>query len=514
LTDQRVCLESAKKGAVVRIERTSGGKKAVRAILGGLAIALSAACATLAQSPTATPTVTPVPGRPSLLLGGFDIATLGYRSDEFFIAGTASSYQPPAAGTGEATVAGTEPYATRIVVTRPIDARRFNGTVIVEWDNVSGGQDVPTEWIIAHRELVRSGYIHVAVTVQKVGIDGGRSLTGASMPLKKVDEARYGALNHPGDAFAFDIFSQAGSVMRGPNAQTVLGGLAAKRVIAAGESQSAVFLTTYVNSIDPLARVFDGFLIHSRFGTAAPLTAPSILGGSVPSQSAPYRKDLRVPVLTVLTETDVLGSRLGGYYDARVPDTSHLRVWEIAGAAHADNYLFGLGMRDSGSLSIEELAKGFAPTTATMAGALAKPANTGQQHHYVMQAAIVSLDRWLRDGTAPPHADRLEVTAAKPPAYALDANGLVKGGVRTPWVDVPTMRLAGNGNSAGPLAMLAGVAEPFDAATLDRLYPGGKKQYLTLFQRSLDASIKAGFIVPADRQEILDVAAASYRGKD
>jgi hypothetical protein len=59
--------------------------------------------------------------------------------------------------------------------------------------------------------------------------------------------------------------------------------------------------------------------------------------------------------------------------------------------------------------------------------------------------------------------------------------------------------------------MLAGVAEPFDAATLDRLYPDGKQQFLTLFQRALDTSIQAGFILPADRAEILDVAAATYR---
>ena len=485
-----------------------GARNVASAILGGLAMVFITAGGAFAEPPT----VTPAPGRPALLLGSFDVATLGYKSDEFFIAGTASSYQLPASGTGEATVAGTAAYATRIVVTRPIDPEKFNGTVIVEWDNVSGGQDVPTEWIIAHRELVRSGYVHVAVTVQKVGIDGGRSLTGASTPLKKVDPERYGQLNHPGDTFAFDIFSQAGSVMRGPNAQVVLGGLVPKRVIAVGESQSAVFLTTYVNSIDPIARVFDGFLIHSRFGSAAPLAGASIIGTTAAPQPAPFRKDLRVPVLTVLTETDVLGSRLGGYYDARVPDTSHLRVWEIAGAAHADNYLFGLGLRDSGTLSIEELAKGFAPTTASASGALAKPTNTGLPHHYVMQAAIVSIDRWLRTGTAPPRGNRLEVTAGDPPAYALDANGLVKGGVRTPWVDVPTMRLAGGGNSGGPLAMLAGVAEPFDVATIDRLYPRGKKQYLERFKRSLDASIKAGFILPADRQEILDIAAASYPG--
>jgi len=67
-------------------------------------------------------------------------------------------------------------------------------------------------------------------------------------------------------------------------------------------------------------------------------------------------------------------------------------------------------------------------------------------------------------------------------------------------------------NSGGPLAGLAGVTEPFDAATLDRLYPGGKSEYLRKFQASLDSAIKAGFILAADRSEILDLAALGYHG--
>jgi hypothetical protein len=487
-----------------RLPRT-GGFRSWR-IVGAMTL-LGMAGTTYAQ----TATVSAVPGRPALLLGAFDLAALGYRSDEFFLSGTASSYQVAATGTGAATVAGTAPFVTRFVVTRPIDPHKFNGTVIVEWDNVSGGQDVPTEWLIAHRELMRSGYVHVAVSVQKVGIDGGPAITGGGTSLKRADPARYGSLNHPGDAFAFDIFSQAGRVLRGANASVVLGALAPRHIIAAGESQSAVFLTTYINDVDPLAKVFDGFLVHSRFGGAAPLTGASLMSeNAAPPRPVPFRRDLRVPVLTVLTETDVLGSRLGGYYEARVPDSKHLRVWEIAGAAHADNYLFGLGMRDSGSLSTEDLVRGFTPTTQAAGGTLDKPANTGLPHHYVVQAAIASLDRWLRTGAVPPHGAVLKVVDANPPAYERDANGLVEAGVRTPWVDVPTVRLSGSGNSGGPLAMLAGVAEPFDAATLDRLYPGGKQQFMTLFQHSLDASIQAGFILPADRGEILGVAAASY----
>ena len=68
------------------------------------------------------------------------------------------------------------------------------------------------------------------------------------------------------------------------------------------------------------------------------------------------------------------------------------------------------------------------------------------------------------------------------------------------------------GNSGGPLGFMVGVCEPFDAATLDRLYPGGKREYLKKFEASLSSAIKAGFILDADRQEILDLAAIAYRG--
>ena len=53
-----------------------------------------------------------------------------------------------------------------------------------------------------------------------------------------------------------------------------------ERVIAIGESQSAGFLVTYVNAVDPVARCFDAFLIHGRPGAVpsmdgAYLRAPS-----------------------------------------------------------------------------------------------------------------------------------------------------------------------------------------------------------------------------------------------
>ena len=77
---------------------------------------------------------------------------------------------------------------------------KFNGTVLVEWLNVSGGIDAPAVWMMAHREIARAGYAYVAVSAQKVGVDGGQTITGIDMSLKKQDPERYSDLSHPGDA--------------------------------------------------------------------------------------------------------------------------------------------------------------------------------------------------------------------------------------------------------------------------------------------------------------------------
>src|SRR5215831_2856661 len=89
------------------------------------------------------------------------------------------------------------------------------------------------------------------------------------------------------------------------------GGLQPKVVIGTGESQSASRLVTYVNSIHPLAGVYDGFLLLSS------------LGGKI-------RTDLATPVWKVSTEYDVIQSEAA----ARQPDTDTIRLWEVAGTSH------------------------------------------------------------------------------------------------------------------------------------------------------------------------------------
>lgn len=464
----------------------------------------------------------PIPGVPVIALG-HEAAFKDCVVEEFFLIGTAVRYKHLGAllgdGKWQAVPAGTAAYTTRVIVIRPSNPARFNGTVFVEWLNVSAGRDSAPDAMLGHSEIVRSGYAYVGVSAQKVGIEGGQGrveVAAQQQPLKKADPERYGELSHPGDAFSFDIYSQAGRVVRGAAGAKILGALTPKHVIAIGVSQSAFFLTTYVNVIDPLVKFYDGFLIHSRFGGAPSVEGESIFGESRPGVPAAVRlrTDLRVPVLTLITETDLVFGPRPGFIHARQSDSERLRIWEIAGAAHADTYLLKVAMIDSGTASIADLAAAYAPTDSPFGMKLAQPINSGPQHHYVLEAALRSLDRWVRDGTAPPAAARIKTTGDgkpdDPPKFDVDAHGIAKGGIRTPWVDVPTARLSGVGNSGGVLASMAGVTQPLDQATLDELYPQGKAEYLKKFSAALDSTIKAGFILAAARDEIMALADAMY----
>ncbi|GAA3160347.1 hypothetical protein GCM10020001_100630 [Nonomuraea salmonea] len=83
--------------------------------------------------------------------------------------------------------------------------------------------------------------------------------------------------------------------------------------------------------------------------------------------------------------------------------------------------------------------------------------------------------------------------------------------MRTPWMDAPTAVLTGISPNDGLIERLFGETVPFDAATLETLYPGGAADYLEAFGAATDAAVAAGFLLPADADEIKALAAASYQ---
>ena len=461
--------------------------------------------------------ITWLEGRPPMPGDAFDLADFGYVEEEYLLEGVATAFEHVGPrgldGRWTARPAVTAPFITRLVVRRPLDAASFSGVALVEWNNVTAGIDAMPDWSMTHRQILRAGHAYVGVAAQKAGIDGGGTMQG--LHLKQLFPARYGVLNHPGDLWSFDMFTQAGAVLTGPDSP--LAPLKPRRVIAMGESQSAMHLVTYINAVDALARVFDGFLVHGRGATGAPLDGvrvrPADLGDDrirwIRGQPAErIRDDARVPVMVVQTETDVayLGSGLVGQADG-----PRLREWEIAGAAHADTYLLVAASRDDGRLAPDALARLFAPTENLPIGVTATPINGAPQHHYVTQAALQALIDWADGGPPPPSAPRLE-PEGEGLTFRLDANGNALGGVRTPWVDAPTALQSGVGQTGGMLGFLFGRSEPFDAGRLAALYPGGRSDYLARFTPALDAAIAGGFVLAADRAEILALAAAGWAG--
>jgi hypothetical protein len=479
--------------------------------IGGIALAIS-------NGANAETLSAPVAGRITLGNGTFDNIPADYKIDERFISGIANRYEmaTPPGPDGKWTVkaSGTAPYKTRLVVVRPVDPSKFNGSVVVEWLNVSGGTDGAPDWNYFHRELLRSGYAYVGVSVQKVGLDGGSTPFPGIQPIKLADPARYGSLVHPGDAYAFDIFTQAGRALKATAQNGILGQLKIKHLLADGESQSAGFMTTYVNGVDPIEKVYDGFLIHSRFGGAAPLDGDYLAGmqakpDSLAKMSVHIRSDVRVPVLTFISETDLMAP-LRGYLSARQADSARIRTWEVAGTAHADSYILAGAAIDTGQASIAELAKAFTPSDQFFGQKLAKPMNAAPQHHYVMQAALSALNKWVQGGTPPVSTPRLDTIGVDTPSLKLDSVGNATGGIRSPWVDVPTSKLSGLGQPLGGFAFLFGSTEPLDAASLTKLYPGGRAEYLRKFEMSLDSAIAAHQILAADKREILALAGELY----
>jgi hypothetical protein len=422
----------------------------------------------------------------------------GFVEEEFVAAGTATDYRP-VGDLGDdgiwTLVPDTEaPYRTRVLVRRPADPDDASGTVLVEWLNVSGGVDANPDYAAMEAEIVRAGHTWVGVSAQLIGVEGGPVLVSApgaesvtGRGLRALDPERYGGLDHPGDGYSFDIVTQVARAARAGGALT--GGLVPDAVLAVGQSQSAIALVSYINGVQPLARAFDGFLVHSRASASLPFVAPgeyADLGGSIGAGATPLiRADLGVPVLTLQAENDVVG--LLNSVAVRQPDTDMVRLWEVAGTAHADRTVLG-AIADGLSCGAE--------------------INDGPMH-LVAKAALRSLDAWVRDGTPPPSAPLLEVIDG---AFVRDADGIVAGGVRTPPVDVPVDVLSGEpGPNPDLLCILLGTTTPLPPDRLAELYES-RDDYLARFEAAAADVIDAGFVVPEDRDALLGFAAPDRVG--
>ncbi|TML12788.1 MAG: hypothetical protein E6G39_11180 [Actinobacteria bacterium] len=297
----------------------------------------------------------------------------------------------------------------------------------------------------------------------------------------------------PDDGAAYDIFSQAAAAVardRPGGSSDPLAGLPVQHVIALGASQSANWLATYLNAVQPLTHAIDGFILDIDFGNGSPLAplpatasrlaTPKDIPAAVakmPPGSHLLRDDLDVPVFVLNSETEATG-----YHPVRQPDTDRFRFWEVAGHAH--------GSRRRGTDRLPSNWPRDLGTDLTM-----EPVRSAALHHF---------HRWLTDGTAPPRQPAIEFDVGeRGPIIRRDHYGIALGGVRLPDVDVPTARHSGV--AADGTLVLTGSTTPFPAETLRALYPT-HEVYCDRYTQAASAAVTAGVLLRRDADRLVSVA--------
>jgi hypothetical protein len=439
---------------------------------------------TAASAAVPNPTVTgPITGGSKgypLWDSWFELGPFGYTEAEYFISGTARQI-------GSATTAA---YTTRIIVTRPIDPADFNGTVLLDWVNVTAQFENAVDTIEAHDFLLREGYAFVHVSAQAVGI--------CCTPLTPQvwDPVRYGApestdvLNHPGDDYSFDMFAQIAQALKSPLGIDPMGGLDVARIIAAGQSQSASRLNSYATQVQGAGKlgefVIDAFLIHGGGSkTALPAISPS-------------------PVLHLLSDAEASPTEPGV--------SPNYALWEIAGAAHSGFWIGvhseeGQGPRFAGAPKMPATAEhdihvGNPPyTAASNYGEQVDPGQPlcilqGSQFpmHFAVNAAITAIDRWLRTGVKPPSGPRYQFNGAD---LARDQYNNALGGIRFAPIEHPVASYFSD------TCVLGGTTVPFTEAQILQLYPT-HADYACRMRATTYQNVKDRFLLEADAISLLE----------
>jgi hypothetical protein len=432
-----------------------------------------------------------VPGTRPFAASPEDLASRGYVEQEYYVSGVARRYTFPDAMNNASVVDGDYPYKTRIIVRRPVDPAKFNGTVIAEWYNVTLGQDIDFVWAASRDYFMRNGYAVVSISAQRVGVER----------LKTWSPERYGDLTvaapdttppdplRTGDVLSWDIFSQTIKAVRAPGGGEALAGMQVRRVIAAGESQAGRRLTQYYNSIDPLHRVVDGMVFYD----------PGYSDINGESTWHLLRTDNPTKLISVGTEVWSDGRKV-------VPDSPSTRRWEVAGTSHLSfwDMLYvdamttrdmGLRMRDGTPVAtIQDLIRGCAHY----------PLWSAIPMHKVLNAAFEHVNNWAGDGLPAPAGKPLE-RDADGTHLRHDAEGRTHGGIQLGEYVQPVAFNLGYLNPGPGFCRNGGHHRFYTKAELQALYPDPHAYSRAVVEVTMK-NLAEGYILGLDAAETVDAA--------
>lgn len=439
-----------------------------------------------------------------------DLAAIGYVEEEVFATGNANVYDWPKESATAVVRAANAKYTTRVLIRRPLKKTKFSGNVVVEMLNPSNLFDLNIGWALSHKQIVRNGDAWVGITAKPVAV----------VTLKAFDPIRYASLSWPNpvplddarncatvaadssrateNGLVWDIHRQVAMWLKqnAPSNPFRYGGDSTRveKLYAWGYSQTGGFLYTYINAFHSLDAkelgkpLFDGYLVAVAGGPSPINQCAERLANDDPRRQI---RNAGVPVIRIMSQSDYLNAvPMRRNDNDTAPDL--YRGYEIAGAGHA---------------TPDELSFAAAPADLEKGGRAVPPmgCNEGPRSRFpsslAFNSALRNLDQWARKGIAPPRAEAILVENGKP---VLDQHGNVRGGIRSPFVDVPTSTW--NGNSTGPsFCRIAGHEIPFAADKLKSLYPS-HAAYEKAVRDNVRSLVKARFVVAEDGDELIEAA--------
>ncbi len=278
-----------------------------------------------------------------------NLAAADYKEEEYFLTGKANVYDWKE--DGSTPVLATGEYTNRILVRKPANPKKFNGTVIVDLFNTTNGYDVGYSWGYAD-PFTTQGYAWVGVTLKPITV----------LALKKFNPSRYAPLSWKSprpmpedckltpdykpdteEGLIWDIMTQTGALLKSKDPKNPLAGYKVKYLFMVSMSQSSSNIITYMNAgfykrvlTQDGKHIWDGAMTDTGGGRIKPINQCS----RPPAMGTP-RAEFKGHMPWIRIEA---GSDFNAFdgLKTRRPDSDkpgdQYRLYEIAGTTHVSTY--------------------------------------------------------------------------------------------------------------------------------------------------------------------------------
>jgi hypothetical protein len=400
------------------------------------------------------------PFRPDAARRPANLSSHGYVEEEYFVSGLVDG----------------RPYKTSLLIRRPGGAARFSQVAVIETLHVQGNTPF---WSIYRDRLMNDGHAWIMVASQRSALEayvkGANAARYATLQIPEAGGEANPLLRNPQDAISQAILSQVGALVKSQAGDAQLAGMTAKYLIMAGLSQTGVTTLHYIQESHAKARMADGKAIYDGYFPGEAFVPGPISGGDA-------------AVIHVVGEGDFpLFSALG-------PDAFHTREDSEAPHDRFREYQFPAG---------SHLPTRGVPDARMIIGKPLAPGESLSQFPSSLfyYAAFANLVDWVTKGIVPPKAPPIEMRNGE---VVRDSFGNAKGGVRTPYVDVPTVRYIASAPTTegeNPARRMIGLEERLPPAQLHTLYQTREK-YLRRFDREVDRLVRQRWLQAKDGETL------------